>query len=569
MRTLRQLSYIGTTIFLTSAVFLAGCSGGVIGDPETTGGGETSGGSGSSGSGGPGPGPEDGGDPDVCIPGIPATSQIPRLLNREYDAVVKDLLDVTTLSAAAGGPPSTLLVADFEGSLTDIAWNSYLVAAESIAAEVMAGPNRSNFISCNPAAPGCFEQTIRSFGRKAFRRPLTDAEVERFMKLTKVEPQGTPEEIAETILYAFLASPSFIMRPELSQEREGNAIKLSSHEVAARLAFTLWGTIPDEELNAVADAGLLTTKEQILEQAQRMVNERDKAAPMIKAIHRAYADIREGSRWGVLDHDTDKYPHYSKDAVEPMMAEVDAFFEEVAYQGGSFKDLFLSNVAFVNKHTAPLYGLNPADYGEELKRVELDASERPGLLTRAAFLSSYSSYADTSPILRGAFITTRLLGIDLKPIAGVENTPIPPGNYTTRREAIEALTSGAACVECHSKYVNPPGFVLERYDAVGRVQTVDPLGGVIDPTSVVNFGDTSKTISSPLELMTELGLGPVARRHYAERFVSFATRRSPNSKDACTVDALSLKLSNDGYTILDMLVDLTQADSFRLRVVGN
>ncbi|WP_437710743.1 hypothetical protein WMF45_37615 [Sorangium sp. So ce448] len=110
----------------------------------------------------------DPGDPDVCTPGIWATSQVPRLLNREYDAVVRDLLGVTNVPNAPTGNPSSLLVSDFEGSMTDIAWNSYLVAAESIAAEVMAGENKSRFIACDPAAVACLESTIRDFGRKAF-----------------------------------------------------------------------------------------------------------------------------------------------------------------------------------------------------------------------------------------------------------------------------------------------------------------------------------------------------------------------------------------------------------------
>ncbi|WP_234023959.1 DUF1592 domain-containing protein [Sorangium cellulosum] len=513
---------------------------------------------------------EDPGDPDVCIPGIPTTTQLPRLLNREYDAVVKDLLGVEGLASEGNNPPSALLVPDQEGSLNDIAWNSYLVAAERVAAEVMAGPNKSRFISCDPAAAGCLETTIRTFGRKAFRRPVTDEEVQRFMRLATLEPQGTPAEIAEAILYAFLASPSFLMLPELAEDKEGGAYKLSNHEVATRLSFLLWDSVPDDELNAAADAGQLTTKEQILAQAQRMIGNREKTAPLVATFHRVYADIRPGAHWATLEHDTTKYPEYSPDVVAPMMAEIDAFFEEVTFQGGSFKDIFLSNVAYVNKDTAPLYGLKAADYGTELTRVELDPNERPGFLTRVGFLSSYSSYASTSPILRGAFITTKLLGVPLQPAPGAEETPLPEGNFTTQRQVIEALTSPGGCVECHSAMVNPPGFVLERFDSIGKVQTVDPLGGQLDTTGDVFFGENNiKKITTPAELMTELGAGPVAKRHYAEQWVAFATGRTPNSKDACVVDGLNAKLSNDGYTIVNLLADLTQADSFRLRVRGN
>ena len=561
------MNQLRSSLFTVALALLSGCTGGAPSAGPGSGAqgpqGLPAGSAGSAGASGTG-------DPQLCTPGIPVTSQIPRLLNREYDAVVRDLLGVTSLASAGKGPPSTLLVPDFEGSLTDIAWNSYLVAAETLAAEVMAGPTRSSFINCDPAAPACLTSTIKTFGRKAFRRPLTDAEVARFQALDSLTPKGTPAEVAEAILFAFLASPSFIMLPELAQEPEGTAVKLSAYEVATRLSLLLWGSLPDDLLNAAADSGQLTTQAQILEQAQRMTQLRAKAAPAIVAFLRQYADVREGSHWGTLEHDAAKYPTYSAAAVAPMLAEIDAFFEEVTFQGGSFQDLLLSNVAFVNKDTAALYGLDPLNHGSELQRVELDASRRPGFLTRAGFLSSYSSYAATSPILRGAFITTKLLGIDPgAPDANALNTPIPPGNYRTQREAIEALTSPAACKACHATFVNPPGFVLERYDAVGRWQDVDPLGGAISGTADVHLGAGNiKTITTPLELMTAIASSEEAKRHFVKRSVSFGYGRDANPNDACVVDQLSQKLTQNGYTILNLLVDLSQADSFRLRVKG-
>jgi len=511
------------------------------------------------------------GSPDVCVPGVPATSQIPRMKNQQYDNAVRDLLGVTTLQGA-GGPPSSLLVADFDGSLTDIAWNAYQRAADTIASEVMAGTNRTRFVACELSAPSCLTDTIRAFGRKAFRRPLTDTEVASFERLKDVTPAGTPEEIAEGVLFAMLASPSFIMLPEIGQETETAGIKLTSHEVAARLAFFLWGSVPDDILNAAADAGTLTTKEQIFAQAQRMIQDRAKTAPVAAAFHRAYADIRPGSHWAtVVEHDPVLFPNYTPAAVEPMMAEMDAFFEDVTFGGGDFSDLFLSNVGFVNRDTAALYGLDPAAYGAELTRVELPAADRPGFLTRVGFLSSYSAEKASSPILRGAFIARKILGVVIEdPPPEAAEAELPPGDYGTERLAVEVLTAPNQCAGCHAFTINPPGFVLERYSSVGSVQTLDPRGDPVDTTAEVVFSETNiKTITTPLELMTELGTGAEAKRNYAQQWVTFATGRVPNSNDACQVNDLSTKLSTDGYTILNLLTDLTQADSFRLRTVGN
>ncbi|HEX6273278.1 MAG TPA: DUF1588 domain-containing protein, partial [Polyangiaceae bacterium] len=253
-----------------------------------------------------------------------------------------------------------------------------------------------------------------------------------------------------------------------------------------------------------------------------------------------------------------------------MMTEIDRFFEEVAFQGGSFKDIFLSRVAYVNRDTAPIYGLDAAAYGADVTRVELDANQRPGFLTRVGFLASFSAGGMTSPILRGAYISKNVLGVHIDdPPPGAAETPVPPGDYTTNRQVMEALTAGDMCAGCHATAINPWGFVLEGFDSIGSIQTVDQLGGPIDSTVEIELNGVTKTISTPMELMNEISLGPDAKRRYAEKWVTFATNRVPNDNDACLVNELDTKLSQDGYTILNVLADLTQADSFRLRTVGN
>lgn len=547
------------------------------GNPMVPGDGDVAG-DGDNGTGGTGDGDGDGdGDifqnPGVCVEGIPSTSQVSRLLNREYDNVIRDLFEITALASEGGAAPSSLLNPDFDGAMNTFAWTAYLNAAETIAAEVMGGAARTKFIDCDAADATCLESTIRTFGRKAFRRPLSDEEVASFMRLNAITPTGTPDEVAEAILFAFLASPSFLMRPEMNAEAEGAAFKLSPHEVASRLSFVLWGSIPDDELSLAADNGALVTPDQILAQAQRMVAVRDKSASLVAAAHRAYLGM-DGTvpHWWNRTHDTSKFPNYTDEAIPAMQAELDAFFEDVAFGGGSFDDLFLSNVGFVNNLTAPLYGLDASAYGSDLTRVEFQPPEqRPGFLTRLGFLSSFSRYDTTSPILRGAFVTVRLVGVDPgPPRAGVENTPRPEGDFTTEREVVDQLTSPDACSRCHREVVNPPGYVLETYDAAGSWQVTDPLGGPINGTADVVFGDGGpKTITSPQELMTEIVQGELARRMYAERLVAFSLRRSPNSNDACLVNELGAKLSGDGYTVLNLLADLTQADSFRLRTMAS
>jgi len=577
MRTLGQFSFVGLA-GACSLAFLAGCadlppgpdgagagtgSGGVVGSGSSAGVGGTVG-SGSTGSGG------EGGQIYECEPGIPVSSQVPRMKNAEYDNVVKDLLGVTEL--ASGAKPSSLLIDDYDGSMNSYAWEGYTNAAEQVAAAVMADPAKlAMFRACDPAAVAtCYEDTIAGFGRKAFRRVVTSDEVTSFMRLTTITPAGTTEQITEALLTAILMSPSFIMLPELGQVAEGTSLQLTQHEIATRLSFLLWDSTPDQLLNDAADQGMLTTKEQILAQANRLILDRERTAPALAAYHRAYLDIRPGSHWWSVDHDTTVFPEWSDAVIEPMQEELDLFFEEVAFNGGQFKDLFLSNAGFVNNVTAPFYGLNAADYGPELEPVTLEASQRPGFLTRAGFLSSFSSKSTSSPILRGAFITLKILGVDPgPPDPAALTTPVPPGVYTTNRAMVEALTSPAKCFGCHNTYINPPGFVLENFDSVGKWQINDALGDPINPVATVTVGASAKPINNVVELMTELGLGADAKRNYAQTWVKFATGRAPNKNDACLVNDLNAKLAGETYTILNLLADLTQADSFRLRTRGN
>lgn len=508
-----------------------------------------------------------------CTPGIPATTQIPRMKDSAYDAVIRDLLGLTTLASANNQPPSSLLAPDSDGAITDIGWNGYLSAAEKVASEVMAGSNKSNFISCDPTKDtSCLTNTVKSFGRKAFRRPLTDTEVTSFMRLNSLTPAGQPAEVAEAILYAFLASPSFIMLPELAQDKDSNNnIKLNSYEVAARLSFLLWGTVPDSQLSSAADSGQLTTKDQIAAQAQRMMKS-SKAQAVVTNFFHYYAGIEVGSHWiNNNSHDSSKYPAYTDASYAPVMAEMDSFFADVVLNGGAFKDFLLGSNGFVTKDTAALYGLKPDSYTTQATKVQLDSTQRPGFLTRAGFLSTFSKYDVTSPILRGAFISGRVLGINPgTPDPAFTKMQPPAGNYTTQRQAIEALTANEPCHSCHGININPAGFVLEHYNSVGSWQDTDPLGGSIDGTADVRFSDSdTKTISSPLQLMTEISTLPEAQRYYATQWVAFASGRVPNANDTCIVDQMSTNMAQASYPLANVISDYTQADSFRLRTVAN
>lgn len=515
-----------------------------------------------------------------CTPSVAPTSQIPRLTNQQYDRVLRDLLGVTALSAGGDVAPSTVLATDQAGGLTDLGWSAYQSVAEQIAAQVMADPNlKANFMTCTPTADdggACLRDTIVQFGRRAFRRPLSADEIARFEAVVargaEITPTGAPEEVAEAVLYMFLISPSFLQRAEITETSDGaGGYTLSSHEIASRLSFMLWGSLPDAELDAAADQGLLGTADQILAQAERMLAD-PRARDMVTAFHRYYLLMGAGGRWDTAQRDPALFPEFSTDLLPVIAEETLRFFDKVTFTpGSSFADFFLSPTAYVNAQTAPLYGLDPAGFGADLVETTLDASQRPGFLTRAGFLNSYSSYTRTSPILRGAFITKEVLGINIPPPPpGANQAALPDSaDLDTNRKQVEAQTAGDDCAGCHHPYVNPPGFVMESFDAIGRWRTTEASGVPLDTVAdvTVDDGQPPVTIASPAELMAAIASSPGAMHQYAAKWVSYAYEREADPLDSCTVDELAARMTSDGYTVLNLITDLTQTQSFRTRVV--
>jgi len=538
-----------------------------------SGSGGNNGSSGNSGSGG-----DSGGGGLSCSPGIPATTQLRRMLNREYDATVRDLLGVTSVAAGSmNGAPSAMLYADFDGPMVPDAWRIYQDVGAAIAKAVMANTTmKAKFMSCDPSASGCMQTTIKNFGRLAFRRALTTDEVSRFMSLGSGTPAGTPAEVAEATLYAFLVSPSFLYIPELNetQDSSGKGIQLSSTEVAARLSYMLWGSTPDATLNTAADANQLQTPAQILTQAQRMIMVKDKTAPLVSGFHDHWVQMdNAGQHWFKGGgHDTTVFPLYKTTSDASFASELDSFFSDVAFSSGTFQDLFLSTTAFVNADNAAIYGLDASKYtGSSLQKVSLDADQRPGFMTRAGFLSSYAHYGETAPILRGAFVNVYMIGVNPgPPVAGAAMMQPPPGNYKTNREKTDALVNtSATCMGCHTAIINPPGYVMENFNGIGQWQTKDQLGGDINATATVNFGNgVTQNITSVKQLMQQIAQTPAAQSNYAQYWVSYAYGRKPNPQDQCVVDTISSSMNKGSYPILNILTDLTQTDSFRMRVAG-
>jgi hypothetical protein len=516
-----------------------------------------------------------------CTAGVAVTSQVARLTNEQYDATVYDLLGVTGLKSQNGVAPSTILATDLLGSISDTGWSAYRSVADMIATQTMAdATSKKKFMACTPSGDGkaCLHDTIVKFGRRAFRRPLTTDEVAAFDaivdKRATITATGSTDEVAQALLYMFLISPSFLMRAEVGMTTpDANGLyNLTSYEVASRLSYMLWGSMPDDTLAAAADNNQLTTPAQILQQAQRLVSD-NRARDKVAAFHRFYTLMGTNTRWDNSNHDATIFPAFSRSLVSTLQAETEMFFDQMVFgKNATFQDLITSPIAYVTAATAPLYGLSAAGLTTTLKETSLSATQRPGFLTRLGFLNAYSSYNRSSPILRGAFITKQVLGTRIgSPPPGAEATALPTAtdDLNTNRKQVDAQTSGEVCVTCHHDYINPPGFVMENFDAVGTWQTKERSNDVPIDTTVDMMIDGNKAhITSVSEMMAAIAASPMAQQRYAERWTSYAYEREGNLLDSCTVVDLAKKIAAGGYTVKTLITDLTQTTQFRTRAVG-
>jgi hypothetical protein len=509
--------------------------------------------------------------------GVAVTSQVPRLTNAQYDRTIADLLGVQTLTASNGVQPSTILATDQSGGLTSLAWSAYQTVADMISQQVMADPTlMKNFMNCTPSAT-CLQNTIVSFGRKAFRRPLSTDEITRFNAIVtngaSMSASSSMQDIATTVLYMFLISPSFLTRAETNttMDPSGN-IQLSSWEVAQRLSYMLWGSIPDDTLNTAADNAALTTPAQILAQAQRMLTD-DKARLKMADFHRYYILMGPNTRWDNINKDTSLFPDFDPSMVPTLEEEEEKFFDGVSMvHKGTFQDLILSPLAYVNSATAPMYGLDPSGFTTDFQETTLDVTQRPGFMTRVGFLNAYAFYNRSSPIHRGAFIMKQVLGMPIgSPPPGASQTALPDAtaDLDTNRKQVDAQTSGAACVGCHHSYINPAGFAMESFNAVGTWQTTEQsTGAPIDSTSDVVIDNQTVHVTGPVDLMNKLAASTMAQHRYAEFLTNYLYEREDDPSDCGTVNALAAKIAPGGYTIQNLVTDLTQTIQFRTRAVG-
>jgi hypothetical protein len=417
-----------------------------------------------------------------------STVALRRLTNSQYNNTVRDLLGDLT------GPASQFPPEDYVNgfkdqyqsqSLTPVLLESYSAAAERLARSVFRGGDHQGLIPCKPSV-ACRETFVRSFGLKAFRRPLDAGEVARYAVLFKNSTDFLSG--AQLVVEAMLQSPHFLFRLEDTPN-----LAWKPYAAASRISYALWDSMPDAELLAAAGRGELGSSEGVRKAARRLLDD--------PRAHQAFDEFV--SQWIRYDRlltaskDRRKYPQFTREAAIAMTEETRLFLSDLVWNNRNFMDLFTADYGFVNGELASIYSV-PAP-AREFDRVEFPArSERAGILGQATFLALTAKPEETSPTARGLFVREQFLCQHVSdPPPGV-NTNLPPvteARPQTNRDRMSAHLTDPSCATCHN-LIDPIGYGLEKFDAIGgrRDKMKLTFGG-----GFRNRGAPAKTIELDLD----------------------------------------------------------------------
>jgi hypothetical protein len=558
------------------ALLLAGCVGSIDG-------GAPPGGPPPENNQGPGPtpgmpnpgGPAPGGvtiDPSQADPLAAGIMPVRRLTAHEYQNTIRDLL-----GAGMGGAPvpSVELASDRDpsfgfrraGVVSTLETQRLRDAAEALAAAAI--KNLATLLPCSPAAPadeaGCARQFVQQFGARAYRRPLVAAEVDRLLAVYQQGRGALAMPFAEAIgltLEAMLQSSPFLYRWELGPQAprvEGKVIRLGPYEVASRLSYFLWSSMPDKALFEAAAASALDTPAQIEAQVRRMVAD-PKAREGMGLFFEEWLDLES-----LADRDKDPklYPEYNDALKAAMLAETRGFVSEILFSGdGKLDTLLGASFSVIDESLARLYGKTGIT-GPEMKRVELDPRQRSGLLTQASFLALTGSPDGSNPVMRGKEIYVHTLCKELPPPPPEIPTPAPVTGGGTTRQRFAQHAANACAAGCH-KLFDGFGFAFENYDGIGKYRSTEN-GQQVDASGQVQLDGVTHDFSDARSLSQIIAASPEAQRCFATQWVRFAFRRLETNDDVASLNAMTSRFTGSQLDVRELLVALATSRTFRYR----
>jgi hypothetical protein len=410
--------------------------------------------------------------------------------------------------------------------------------------------------------PACAREIVSTLARRAWRRPVSEAEVRSLLGFVRMAQKdgGSLEQGIQLALEAVLVSPHFLFRIERDPEPGDPpaAHPVGNFELASRLSYFLWSSMPDEELFQAAADGSLRRPEALAAQVRRMLRDR-RSRRLVENFAGQWLELRN------LDSarpDPDKFPDFDDELRDAMRQETTLYFQYVMREDRSILDFIDGPYTFLNERLAGFYGIQGVE-GDRFRRVELDGSERSGVLTQASVLT-VSSYANrTSPVLRGKWLLENVLGAPPPPPppdAGV----LDEGQvniHGTVRQQFEQHRSKPACFSCHSR-MDPLGFGLENYDAIGRWRTHEGKFPV-DASGTLPDG---RAFNGPRELKTILRTDrDEFARCLTEKMLTYALGRGLEPYDRPAVAEICRRLAGSDYRFSSLVLGIVNSLPFQMR----
>jgi mono/diheme cytochrome c family protein len=428
-------------------------------------------------------------------------------------------------------------------------------------------PSRRQIFVCRPTTAAeevpCAKKILTALGRRAYRKPVSDGEMERLLGFYQQgRNQGSFDQGIESALRFMLTDPKFVFRFERdpASVAAGAAYHVSDLELASRLSFFLWSSIPDDQLLTVAAQGKLHDPATLEGQVRRML-----ADPRSEALVSNFA-----GQWLYLRNvhganpNVEEFPDFDDNLREGFRKETDLFFDSIIHEDRSVLDLLNANYTFVNERLARHYGI-PDIYGSRFRRVTITDDARRGLLGQGSFLLVTSYATRTSPVLRGKWILENVLGTPVPPPP--PNVPAlkenaPGAKPLTVRARLEEHRKNPACAVCH-KIMDPVGFSLENFDAVGQWRDVDS-GNPIDASGVLVDGTK---VDGPVALRKAILSHPdIFAATMTEKMLTYALGRGVDYYDMPVVRQIVRQMAKNDYHFSSLVLGIVNSAPFQMRV---
>jgi len=520
-----------------------------------------------------------GGATAVCDPATVAPGRAPlrRLTQFEYGNTVRDLLGDTT-SPGAALPAETLAsgVAIFGNnadnqSVSSLLAEKYDTVAAGIADRATATPAAlgklapcgSTIVATSPTATedACARTIVGAVVPKAYRRPLTSAESDELVALYKgIRTGNTFASGIAGVLEAVLQAPDFLYRIEfgMPDPARPGVKRPTPYEMATRLSYLFWGTLPDATLTATAGTGTLLTNAGVLAQAKGMLDDA-RSHPIMAYFFDSLLPINNLTS---LERDKTLYPTFGATIGNLMHQETQRFLEYEIYEGpGTWTDILTAPYTFVNDALASYYGMAGVT-GSAFQKVALDPRKRIGLLSQGGVMAGSTVSNTTSPVLRGSFVVQKLMcRIIPLPTGDILAMVKPPDPYSfpTARERFAAHRMNPVCMTCH-QFMDPVGLTLENYDPVGLWRDTEN-GVTIDASGSVP--GTSGAAAGPVDMIKLLASADATQTCFASHWLEYAYGRTLTADgDACTQQTVQAAFKAAGYNVKQLLLSLTQTDAF-------